>query len=90
MAHVITELCIGTKSASCEAICPVSCIHPGPDEQMFEHVEMLYINPSACIDCGLCVDVCPVGAIHHTDDLPPEMKHYAAINADYFKSRRPG
>lgn len=46
--------------------------------------EMLYIDPAACVDCGACVDVCPVDAIvpeHRltTGDLP-----FAQINAQYF------
>ena len=28
------------------------------------------INPEECIDCGACVDPCPVQAIHHEDELP--------------------
>ncbi len=85
MAYVITELCIGTKAASCEAICPVDCIHPAPDEQGYQDAEMLFINPSVCIDCALCVDVCPVGAIYHEHDLPDELKHFLKLNREHFE-----
>ncbi|MCI0630169.1 MAG: ferredoxin family protein, partial [Phycisphaerales bacterium] len=64
MTHVIAEPCIGTKDASCVEVCPVDCIHPTKDEApTFEKSEMLYIDPETCIDCGLCVDECPVQAI---------------------------
>ena len=33
---------------------------------------MLYIDPDTCIDCGLCVDECPVQAIYPEEDLPEE------------------
>ncbi len=84
MTYVITDLCIGTKDTSCEAICPVDCIHPAPDSLGFADAEMLYINPTTCIDCALCVDVCPVGAIYYEHDLPEELKRFIKINADYF------
>lgn len=87
MAHVITELCIGTKSTSCEAICPVDCIHPAPDELGFADADMLFIDPQACIDCGLCIDACPVGAIYVEDDLPVELRKWARINAEFFSGR---
>ena len=37
------------------------------------------------INCGLCVDECPVKAIFTEDDVPAEWKHYVQINADHFK-----
>lgn len=43
--------------------CPVNAIHPTPDEPDFALAEMLYIDPSSCVDCGACVGACPVGAI---------------------------
>ena len=58
MTHVIGEPCIGTKDTACVDVCPVDCIHPTKDEPEFEGAEMLYIDPDACIDCGLCDKVC--------------------------------
>tara|TARA_Y100000310_G_C20169286_1_gene572850 strand:- start:42 stop:239 length:198 start_codon:yes stop_codon:yes gene_type:complete len=40
----------------------VDCIYDGGDQ--------LIINPEECIDCGACVDPCPVGAIAHEDEVP--------------------
>ena len=45
MPHIITEPCIGTKDASCVAVCPVDCIHPRKDEGDFGADKMLYIDP---------------------------------------------
>jgi len=52
MAYVIAEPCIGTKDTSCVDACPVDCIHPRKEDPRFPGVEMLYIDPVECIDCG--------------------------------------
>lgn len=87
MPHVITEPCIGTKDASCVSVCPVDCIHPRKDEAEFSGDKMLYIDPDTCIDCGLCVDECPVKAIFTEDDVPAEWKQYIQLNADHYKQK---
>jgi ferredoxin len=88
MAHIIAQPCIGTKDASCVAVCPVDCIHPTKDEAAeFAKVEMLYIDPDACIDCGLCVDECPVTAIFPQEDLPAEWSEFIEKNAQYYKKK---
>lgn len=46
---------------------------------------MLYINPDQCIDCGACVDACPVEAIAPDFDLPDGAQDFLAINARYFE-----
>ena len=63
---------------------PVDCIHPTKDEPDYESAEMLYIDPDTCIDCGLCVDECPVKAIFPLEDLPSEWESYVQMNADYY------
>jgi len=45
---------------------------------------MLFIDPETCIDCGLCVDECPVKAIFPEEDLPDEWQEYIQTNADYY------
>ncbi len=84
MPHVIAEPCIATKDASCVEVCPVDCIHPTKGESAFAGATQLFIDPATCIDCGLCVDECPVRAIFPLDDLPDEWKQYIAINANHF------
>lgn len=84
MAYIISEPCIGVKDASCVDACPVDCIHPKKDESGFADVEMLYIDPVECIDCGACVPVCPVSAIFALEDLPAQWVGFVEKNAKYF------
>lgn len=74
MTHVVTKICVGCKDMSCASVCPVECFHVGP--------EMLYIDPQICIDCEQCVGECPVDAIFHDEDLPPQHADDLQINAD--------
>jgi ferredoxin len=77
MPYVIAEPCIGVKDKSCVAVCPVDCIHEGEDQ--------LFIDPSECIDCGLCEPECPVDAIFMADELPEQWKSYVQKNADFYQ-----
>ena len=81
MAYVVAEPCIGTKDTACVDVCPVDCIHPRKDEPEFATVEMLYIHPDECIDCGACEPVCPTKAIFPEADLPPKWAEYTPLNA---------
>ncbi|MDT5137189.1 MAG: ferredoxin/flavodoxin---NADP+ reductase [Mycobacterium sp.] len=83
MAYVITQNCC--KDASCVPVCPVDCIRPLGGAGEFTGTEMLYIDPVACIDCGACLEECPVDAIHYDEDLPPELERFKDINAGYFE-----
>ena len=85
MAHVIAQPCIGVKDTSCVAVCPVDCIHPTKDEGDHGTALQLYIDPDTCIDCGLCVDECPVQAIFPMEDVPAEWKEFIEKNAQHFK-----
>ena len=85
MAYVIAEPCIDVKDTACVDACPVDCIHPRKDEADFGSVNMIYIDPIECIDCGACVPVCPVSAIFALDDLPEKWAGFTEVNAKYFK-----
>ena len=50
----------------------------------FEEADMLYIDPDTCIDCGLCVDECPVKAIFPEEDLPEEWESFVEKNAEFY------
>jgi NAD-dependent dihydropyrimidine dehydrogenase PreA subunit len=101
MPYVIGEECIDVKDRSCIDICPVDCIYElrdgrlvtpeGNEHEAAEGVDprQLYINPSECIDCGACEDVCPVEAISLDQMLPPDQQHVVWKNRDAFASARP-
>lgn len=74
MTFVITQKCLGERYAECAQVCPVDCIHP------IEHdgKPMMIIDPDICINCGVCVPECPIGAIVASADEAPED---AALNA---------
>jgi len=84
MTFTICQPCIDVKDQSCVEVCPVDCIHPHDQEEDFEEVEMLYIDPEECIDCGACEPVCPVEAIYPEDEVPEKWAEYTKINADWF------
>lgn len=79
MAFVIAEPCIGTRDGSCADVCPVDCIHSNEAQAQY------FIDPAACIDCGACVTMCPVGAIFYETDVPEAWKQFAARNAAYYQ-----
>jgi ferredoxin len=74
MTHVVTENCINCKHTDCVEVCPVDCFHAGPN--------FLVIDPDECIDCTLCVEECPVGAIFPELDVPAGQEGFLAINAE--------
>jgi NAD-dependent dihydropyrimidine dehydrogenase PreA subunit len=75
MPYVIAQPCVDRKERSCVDVCPVDCI--------YETDRMLVIHPDECIDCGACLPECPVEAIYTEEDLPPEWREFAAINAAF-------
>jgi ferredoxin len=85
MAYVITDKCLGEQYAVCATVCPVECIHPGDHKGE----KFMIIDPEVCINCGLCLPECPVGAIVASEDESPE---WAKINkelAPQYKSNPP-
>ena len=73
MPFVVTQPCEGCISTKCVDVCPATCFHRGD--------EILLIDPQECIDCGLCVQECPVGAIFQESDVPNKWASYIALNA---------
>ena len=45
---------------------------------------MYYIQPDECVNCGICVSVCPVEAIFDERDLPKKWQRFIDINRDFF------
>mgnify|MGYP003980158759 FL=1 len=83
MTYIIAEPCVDVKDKACVEVCPGDCIHPVDGEG----VNMLYIDPDECIDCGACEPECPVEAIFAEEDLPEEWSKYTEINAAYFRDK---
>ena len=73
MTFVVTESCIQCKYTDCVEVCPVDCFMEGPN--------FLVIDPTSCIDCGVCIPECPVEAIFADDDVPETQRAFIAINA---------
>ena len=83
MAYIIAEPCVGTKDKACVPACPVDCIYAPAAEDG----KMLYIHPEECIDCGACVEPCPVQAIFPVDEVPEKWKFYIEVNKNYFPEK---
>ena len=79
MTHVVFSPCIGTKDTACVQVCPVDCF--------FDIGDMLIISPEECIDCGACVDECPVDAILPEDEVPPDEAAFIEKNRVWFENR---
>ncbi len=77
MTYVVTEKCIKCKFTDCVEVCPVDCF--------VELDLMLVIDPNLCIDCGVCVQECPVNAI--VDDLSPEAQAWTLFNKQQSESQ---
>ncbi len=70
---MVTEACIKCKYMDCVAVCPVDCFYEGEN--------MLVINPSECIDCGVCEPECPAEAI--LPDTQSGLERWLELNATY-------
>ena len=73
MTYVVTDACIKCKYTDCVEVCPVDCFYEGDN--------MLVINPSECIDCGVCEPECPAEAI--LPDTEGGLEKWLELNAQY-------
>ena len=55
MTYLVTDNCVKCKHTDCVTVCPVDCFYEGEN--------FLAINPTECIDCGVCEPECPADAI---------------------------
>jgi ferredoxin len=72
VAYVVTEACINCKYAECVEVCPQDAFREG--------VNFLVIDPSACSNCALCAEMCPVDAIFPDYDLPTGQEQFRELN----------
>ena len=73
MTYVVTDACIKCKYTDCVEVCPVDCFYEGDN--------MLVINPSECIDCGVCEPECPAEAI--LPDTEDGTEKWLELNTQY-------
>ena len=73
MTYVVTEACIKCKYMDCVEVCPVDCFYEGEN--------MLVINPSECIDCGVCEPECPAEAI--LPDTEDGLEKWLEVNTKF-------
>ena len=78
MPFVIGAPCIDMLDKTCMDVCPVDCIYEGKRK--------LYINPAECIDCGVCVSVCPVEAIRADHDFDGDDAVFVQDNSEFFSA----
>ena len=76
MTYVVTDACIKCKYMDCVEVCPVDCFYEGDN--------MLVINPSECIDCGVCEPECPAEAI--LPDTEDGLEKWLEVNTKYSES----
>ena len=76
MTYVVTDDCIKCKYTDCVEVCPVDCFYEGEN--------MLVINPSECIDCGVCEPECPAEAI--LPDTEDGLEKWLELNTKYSAS----
>lgn len=74
MTFVVGDNCIRCKHTDCVTVCPVNCFYEGPN--------FLAIHPDECIDCALCVPVCPEKAIFPEDDVPKHETVFIQLNRE--------
>lgn len=61
MTHVVNQKCIKCKYTDCVSVCPVNCFY---ESELF-----LVIDKDMCIDCGICINECPIGAIESNNSV---------------------
>lgn len=66
------DLDICTGCLACERVCPITCITIGIEmnketkQRSFSHFD---IDICKCMYCGLCSEICPTGAIRHSQEF---------------------
>jgi len=79
---VISGAC--TKDGRCLCACVFGAIHPTKGEHGFKEATQLYIDPSSCVLCQRCFEVCPSNAILNTSEIPPKWVPWIKKNEEYF------
>ena len=72
MTFAVAKASIRCKYTDCVDVCLVDAFCEG--------LNFLAIDPSACIDCAVCVPECPVEAIFADDDVPDDQQSFILTN----------
>lgn len=73
MTCVVTDACVNCRYGDCAEVCPVNAFHEGHN--------FMVINPAVCVNCSICISMCPVGAIKNEYDLMQDELELLEINA---------
>ncbi len=76
MPCVVTEACIDCKERFCLAVCPIDCFFTDAEDRR------VYVHQDECFECLCCYLECPLSAIFTEPALPPDKRHWIAINAE--------
>ncbi len=72
MPHsIISDTCEGV--ALCAESCPVNCIKKSNGKNT-KGTDYYFIDFSTCIDCGVCLAVCPVSGAVVSEEIPEVQK----------------
>lgn len=69
---IVTNICEGYTD--CVDACPVACIYPGTGKNAKGIDTWNWIDSSGCIDCGICLQVCPISGAILSDERPDLQK----------------
>ncbi len=96
--HVDMEVCISCHL--CSTACPIDCIAiddvkgdktsvisrtTGKLTTKVKYPKSFLIDISKCMFCGLCVDPCPTGAIHHTNKFEGSVTDMKQLVYEYVR-----
>ena len=88
MPHtIVTDVCEGV--ADCVNACPVACIHEGPGKNV-KGTDWYWIDFATCIDCGICLQVCPVENAILAEERPELQKIAAQSEVPESRIQNPG
>ncbi len=68
---IVSDVCEGV--ADCVPACPVACIAPGHSTNQ-KGTPWYWIDFGICIDCGVCLAVCPVAGAILPEERPDLQK----------------
>lgn len=71
---IITDICEGF--ADCVDACPIACINPGVGKNAKGIENWNWIDFSTCIDCGICLQFCPVSGAIIPEERPDLQKTF--------------